>query len=224
MVLRERHSCGKAGLPCRHEGSPPKKAVLAAVRIACGAACRTYAVEIVYMAAQHKAVRRGNLLLQLFDALIADFHDRAADKADHVIMMAVGVGHFVAGNAVAEVGFGGKPGIAQELQGPVDGCLPDAGVFLLDMQIEFFERMMPGKVEKGLGNGLALRRCIQSFTAHEVQKGVDGRLRCGVGFFFHGTPQDMAVHACACSCNVKLARCPAHAKREGMIDSAPAPF
>ena len=141
------------------------------------------------MAAQYKAVRRGNVLLQLFDAFIADLHNRAADKTDHVIMVAVGMCHFVAGNAVAEMGFGGKPGIAQELQRPVDGCLPDAGIFFLYMQIEFFERMMPGKVEEGLGNGFALRRRIQPLAPHEVQKGVDGRLRCGFGFFFHATPQ-----------------------------------
>ena len=161
---------------------------LGVVRVAMGAACRADTVEIVYVPAQHETVRRGNVLLQFFNAFVTDFHDFAAGETDHVIMMAVGMGDLVTGNAIAEVGFGGESGIAEKFERAVNGRLPDAGVFFLYMQIEFLKGMMSGKIKKSLGNGLALRRCIQSLATHEIKKGTDGGQCCGVGIVFHGAP------------------------------------
>ena len=81
----------------------------------------------------------GQFLLQLLDAGIIDLDDLAAGLADDMVMVAVGSGHLVAGDAVTEVDLRRHAGITQELECPVDGGLADARVQLLDMLVELLQ-------------------------------------------------------------------------------------
>ena len=100
------------------------------------------------MPQEHEAVLLGQLLLQLLDTGIVDLDDLAAGLADDVVVVTVGSGHFVAGDAVTEVDLRGHAGIAQELERPVDGGLADARVQLLDMLIELLQRVVAGELKK----------------------------------------------------------------------------
>lgn len=65
--------------------------------------------------------------------------------------MAVRLGNFVAGDAVAEVNFHGKASIAKQLERTVYGGLADAGIALDHVLIKFFKRVVPGQFKKSLG-------------------------------------------------------------------------
>ena len=122
------------------------------------------------MPQQQEAVLLGQLLLQLFDAGIVDLHDLAAGLADDMVVMTVGSGHFVAGDAVAEVDLCRHTGITQEFERPVDGGLADARVQFLDMLIELLQRVVAGELKKGIGDDPPLGRGVQAFAAHELQE------------------------------------------------------
>ena len=100
------------------------------------------------MPQQQETVLLGQLLLQLFDAGIVDLHDLAAGLADDMVVMTVGSGHFVAGDAVAEVDLCRHTGITQEFERPVDGGLADARIQFLDMLIELLQRVVAGELKK----------------------------------------------------------------------------
>lgn len=82
------------------------------------------------MAAQFEAVFFGQFALQFFDAGIADFHNLTAAEADQVVVVAVGPGHFIAGDAVAEVDLHSQARVAEQLERTVNRSLPDAGIAL----------------------------------------------------------------------------------------------
>ena len=128
------------------------------------------AVEVMDMPTQFEAVFFGHFTLEFFNARIAYFHNLAAVKADKVVVMAVRLGDFVAGDAVAEVDFHGKARIAKQLERTVYGCLTDAGIALDHVLIKFFKRVVPGQFKKSLGYDTALGCGVQAFAAHEIQK------------------------------------------------------
>ena len=128
------------------------------------------AVEVMHMTAQFEAVFFGHFALEFFNARIADFHNLAAVKADKVVVMAVRLGDFVAGDAVAEVDFHGQASIAKQLERAVHGGLTDTGIALDDVLIKFFKRVVPRQFKKGLGYDAALGCGVQAFAAHEIQK------------------------------------------------------
>ena len=108
------------------------------------------AVQVVHMPAQFEAVFFGHFTLQFFDAGVADFDNFAAVKAHKMVVVAVGLGNFVAGDAVAEVNFHGQTGIAQQLERAVHRCLPDARIAFDHMLIKFFKRVVSGQFKKKL--------------------------------------------------------------------------
>ena len=122
------------------------------------------------MTAQLEAVFFSHFALEFFNARIADLHNFAAVKADKVIVMAVRLGNFVAGDAVAEVDFHGKARIAKQLERTVYGGLADAGIAFDYVLIKFFKRVVPGQFKKSLGYDAALGCGVQAFAAHEIQK------------------------------------------------------
>ena len=104
------------------------------------------------------------------DARIADFNDLAAIKAHKVVVVAVWLGDFVAGDAVAKVDFHGHTGIAQQFERAVHRGLPNARIALDHMLIKFFKRVVAGQIKKCFGNYAPLGRGIQPFAVHEIQK------------------------------------------------------
>ena len=87
-----------------------------------------------------------------------------------MVMVAVGSGHLVAGDAVTEVDLRRHAGITQELERPVDGGLADARVQLLDMLVELLQRVVAGEFKKGIGDDPPLGRGVQAFAAHEFKE------------------------------------------------------
>ena len=122
------------------------------------------------MPQQQETVFLGQFLLQFFDAGIVDLDNLAAGLADDMVVVTVRSGHFVAGDAVTEVDLCRHAGITQKLERPVDGCLTDARVQLLDVLIELLQRVVAGELKKSIGDDPPLGRGVQAFAAHELQK------------------------------------------------------
>ena len=128
------------------------------------------AVKVVYMPTQFKAVIFGHFFLQFFNARIADFYDLAAIKAYQMVVMAVWLGDFVAGDAVAKMDFHGQTGIAQQFERAVHCGLADTRIALDHMLVKFFKRVVAGQFKKSFGNDAPLGCGIQSLAVHEIQK------------------------------------------------------
>lgn len=99
-------------------------------------------------------------------------------------VVAVGPGHFIAGDAVAEMDFRGQPGVAEQLERTVDRGLSDARIAPQNILIELFQRMVAGEFKKRFGNDASLGCGVQPLAAHEVQEVRQGR----VVLFGHNQP------------------------------------
>lgn len=140
------------------------------------------AIEIMEMAGQDIAVFFGKLALQAFDARIENFLNPAAFEANKMIVVAIGMGDFIAGYIVRELDFGSDAGIAKQFQCAVNRGLANARIFCGDVAIKLIKGMVPGKLEKGFRYNLALGSRVQATTAHELQKCVQR------WFVFHKSP------------------------------------
>ena len=130
----------------------------------------TDAIEIVHMACEGKTAFSCDVFLPFFNVGIVDFFNFSALQANEMVMVAGGIGHFVAGDVIAEMDFSGKTGFTEELKRPVDCGLTDAGILLGNNLVEFLKRMMPWKIEKCLSNDTSLHCCIHAFALHKGQK------------------------------------------------------
>lgn len=130
----------------------------------------TDAIEIVHMACEGKTAFSCDVFLPFFNVGIVDFFNFSALEANEMVMVAGGIGHFVAGDVIAEMDFSGKTGFTEELKRPVDCGLTDAGILLGNNLVEFLKRMMPWKIEKCLSNDTSLHCCIHAFALHKGQK------------------------------------------------------
>jgi hypothetical protein len=96
--------------------------------------------------------------LELFDALIFEFDDRAAFRADEVVVMAVRGLVLVPRKPVLESSFVGQSRIGQQLQGAINGGVTDAGVVFFHPNVQFFgTQVLPG-IDKDLQNIVTLGR------------------------------------------------------------------
>ena len=79
---------------------------------------------------------RGQLILQRFELGGKEFNDATTFGTNHVIVMLMLVIMFVMGEPIPEAHFAGQSGFREQLQGAIDSCLTDAGVYFLDQTIE----------------------------------------------------------------------------------------
>ena len=116
-------------------------------------------VELVAMAENLEVVARGDLVLGGFDHRALEFDDPATTDANQVIV--VFLRDLVARDAVIEVMLAGDAGLAKELQGPVDGGVPDARKILPDELVEILAGDVPSGVEKLVYDRVALLRVLE---------------------------------------------------------------
>ena len=93
-----------------------------------------------------------------------EFDDAAALGTDHVIVVLVLIVVLVVRNAVAKSNLTGQAGFGQEFQGPVDGGLPYAWVFLLDKAVQVLAGKMCFRAQEDVENQVALRRALEALS------------------------------------------------------------
>jgi len=76
-----------------------------------------------------KPVLPGDFLLKLFYARVLEFDDLATAGADQVIVMLIQVTGFIACLAISEMTLLSDAALSKQLQGPVNGCITDPGIF-----------------------------------------------------------------------------------------------
>lgn len=106
------------------------------------------AIEVVDMACERIAVLFGKVALKSFDARIEDFLNPAAFEADKMVMMAIGMGHFITGDIVRELDFGSNAGIAKQFECTIDSGLAYSRIFCRHVAIKFIQGMMSRILEK----------------------------------------------------------------------------
>jgi hypothetical protein len=89
-------------------------------------------------------------------------NDPATLGTDHMVVMLMLVIMFVVCDAVAEPNFASQAGFCQELQGTIDGSLPDAGVFLPGEPVKVFAGKVRFRPQEYLENQVALRGALES--------------------------------------------------------------
>lgn len=87
-----------------------------------------------------EVVFRGHFVLQGFEFGGEKLDDPAALRTDHVIVMLMFVVVLVVRTSVAEADFARESSIGQDLEGAVNGRLPDGRVFFFYELIEIFIR------------------------------------------------------------------------------------
>lgn len=104
-----------------------------------------------------------DFLLQLTHFLREKLHGTATLGADHVVMAAAIVLVFVTSDAIVKRDFAGKSAFCQQLQGPVNGCISNAGVFFLDKPVQFIGGQMIASFEKRTQDGIALCGLLEAY-------------------------------------------------------------
>jgi hypothetical protein len=99
-----------------------------------------------------EAVALGDLFLQGFKGLILKLKDLPALEADQVVVMRSFVSAFIPCFTIRKLALRGQTQAGQELEGPVDGGVPDLGVGLGDLGIDLTEVPVPGLPQKNLDN------------------------------------------------------------------------
>ena len=108
-----------------------------------------------------KMVFGSEFVLERFKLGGKEFNDPATLLTNHVVVMLVLVVVFVVSDPVAEAHFAGQPGFGEKFQSAIDGCLPDAGVFLFHQKIEVFAGKMLFHAEKRIQNQVALGSALE---------------------------------------------------------------
>jgi hypothetical protein len=133
-----------------------------------GSAFAAQAVQFETVAENLEFVLAGDLLLQLLDARIFEFQDGAAAGTDEVIVMLVVAGALIARLSIAEMALFGKTAFGEELQGAVDRRIPEIGILLAQLEVEFFGGQVGARLEKFVENNLTLPGRFQPLAGHEV--------------------------------------------------------
>jgi hypothetical protein len=105
-----------------------------------------------------KTVFSCNVLLERFYSLILEFDDRAAFRADKVIVVAVRGLILVPGKPVFESSFIGQTRIGQQFQGAVYGGITYARVVFFHPKVQFFRAQVLSCIDKDLQNMVTLGR------------------------------------------------------------------
>ena len=100
-------------------------------------------------------------VLKLLDLFIIKLYQRAALRADEVVVMLVLVLVLVERAPVMKFKLASQAALFQQLQRAIDGREPYGRVFGFDDRIQVFARDVPFCVEKHVEDQIALRRSLQ---------------------------------------------------------------
>lgn len=103
------------------------------------ATTRAEPVELQAVSLDHEAVFRRHLLLQPLDFAILELDNRAAARADEVVVMAF-MGDIVVLRLGAEVASLRDPCLAEEVQRAIDRREPEVGIFFGELMIHRLRR------------------------------------------------------------------------------------
>lgn len=117
-----------------------------------------------------EAVVASYRVLKPLDLFIVKLDQRAALRADQMIVMAVFVIVFVENATVVELEFSRKSALFQELQGPVDGCESYRRVFGFDDRVEVFARDVALGIKKHIEDQLALVGALEPLAFEVLVK------------------------------------------------------
>lgn len=126
-----------------------------------GAAVSAEAVQLQFVILNMESEPAHDLFLERLDLDAGELGDLAALGADDVIMMALAGGMFEQGASIAELSLVGKPGILQQLQGPVHRHEADARLSTPHPAVEAFGADVRRRSEKGPRDQLALSSRLQ---------------------------------------------------------------
>lgn len=128
------------------------------------------------MAYNVEAEASRDALLLLLDRFVVELEDVPALEADQMVVVLVVAGRLVGCLSFAEATLGGKSTLGQQLEGPVDGGVPDAGVVLPSEAQQFFDTHVTARPEKPLGDDVALTRGLEALFRQEGVKLVHQRV------------------------------------------------
>lgn len=129
------------------------------------------------MPGQCESLGLGELFLEPLNPGIHNLDTASAVAADQMIMMGLAVCGLVARHAVPEIHFPGNPRLAEQLQRPVDGRLPDLGIDLLDKVVKFLRRVVSLALPENVEDQAPLRGELQLFSGEEMEKLISGFLQ-----------------------------------------------
>ncbi len=69
----------------------------------------------------------------------------------------------IAHYAILKIDLESQPALGQQLERPVNGCIPDARVFLLHQPMQILGAEVFARIEKHLKNAVSLAALLQSF-------------------------------------------------------------
>ncbi len=130
-------------------------------------------IDLKGVPSREVAVFAADFLFELANFLRKKFDGAATIGADHVVMTPPIVLVLVAGDAVMEGDFTGQAALGQQFQRAVYGGVADASIFFLYQAMELVGGKMVAGFEKGVQDGIALRRLFQ---AHGLQMAVQDLL------------------------------------------------
>jgi len=113
-------------------------------------------IQFQAMTENFKMMIFGNLLLQLFDARIFEFDNRAAPNADQMIVVRFAVCGFVTGLAITEMPRLGNTGVGEKAEGSINSGITDGGVLFPKPQIKLLGGQVGGAAQKLIQNDLPL--------------------------------------------------------------------
>jgi len=114
------------------------------------------------MLSDFEAMLGSHGVLKCFQFSRKELDDLAALRTDHVIVVLMFVVVFVVRASIAETHFAREPGLGQEFERSIDGCLADSRVFSLHQPVEVFDGEMFFGTQKNIQNEIALGRALES--------------------------------------------------------------
>ena len=112
----------------------------------------------------------GNLILRPLDDLTVELDQFAANCTDEMVVMLVIVMMLIASTPISEALFTRQSALAEELQRPVDGGVPNRWILLLDEMVEILGAEMALCLEKDKQNQLPLGGLLQSRPPDMLKK------------------------------------------------------
>jgi len=107
-----------------------------------------------------------DFVLQVLDARFLKLDDVAAFDANQVIVVRGVIGKFVASKSIAEAALVGNPTFREELECPVDSCIPDARVARPNLSQKLFDADVAFRAKERLDDKPSLIGRAQAFFEH----------------------------------------------------------
>jgi hypothetical protein len=133
-------------------------------------------IKLELMPRKHHAKFLGDILLHPLDCIVFKFHDLTALFTDEMVVMVL-ARDFKASLVFIEVSFGQQLALLEQLEGPIDGSVPDVRIYFLDLSVELFGADMTAEVEKNPGDIVPRRGGFETALAQPRMKQFHSLLR-----------------------------------------------